>query len=334
VKHFLYFILFYSGLLAVLLRIHMKRTKRHPAIILFYHRFKEGRRESLPPRMEIGSFEKQMRYVRKWYRIISLDELVDTLEEEGEFRFPSLVITIDDGFRDNYDLAFPVLRRSGVPSTVYLTSALIGTGEAPWIDEIGYALWSSRRNEFRLAGLFGDRVICISSERQKHEAWHAIYENMLYLPHEKKVELVEEVIDELRMGEVNSGTDKGRVMLDWAEAKKMSENGVSLGAHTLSHPTLSMMSFDNARFEIEESKRIIEDKCGCAVEHFAIPNGRDEDFSEELREWCKKGQFRSVVTTNFGAVKEGSDPYALPRVSLNSPLFMFAVELARLFIRH
>ena len=119
-------------------------------------------------------------------------------------------------------------------------------------------------------------------------------------------------------------------MLSWEEAREMKEKGISFGAHTLSHPVLSRMPFREAETEILDSKRMIEDKLGIHVKHFAVPNGREEDFSEPLRTLCRNGFFESVATTNWGAVEPGCDPYRLPRICPPESVAVFALDLARL----
>jgi peptidoglycan/xylan/chitin deacetylase (PgdA/CDA1 family) len=327
----LYFILFYSGLLGLLVMIWQKMKKRNTAVILFYHRFKEDNEDCLPEKLWIRTFESQMYYIKKWYNVTSLNNLVESIKNKKDFEKPTIVVTIDDGFKDNYDLAFPILKKLNLPCTIFLTSGLIGTGEAPWVDEIGYAFQYSRGTSFAFPGLFGDELVKISNQKEKTEAWQRIYEKMLYLENDLRLSLLKDL---LRMLEGDRGHERirDRVMLTWHEVTQMKENDIYFGAHTLSHPTLSKMDSKQAMFEISESKRQIEEQLGVQVRHFAIPNGRNEDFTDDLREFCKNCGFVSIVTTSFGVVKKESDLYNLPRISISSSLFFFASELAKHFM--
>lgn len=118
-------------------------------------------------------------------------------------------------------------------------------------------------------------------------------------------------------------------MLNWNEVIEMSRNGVSFGAHTVNHPILSKMELSEAKREIFESKMEIEARIGGKVKYFAIPNGKIEDFSDELKEYCKEIGISTVVSTEPGVVSKQSDPYFLRRVSPPSPIYIFACELAR-----
>jgi peptidoglycan/xylan/chitin deacetylase (PgdA/CDA1 family) len=241
-----------------------------------------------------------------------------------------VVITIDDGFRDNYDLAFPILKDFGLPATIFLTSGLLGTTKAPWIDEIGALLFATKSSYIDCPELFGAQKADLSTIAGKRTALKKIYTVMLSMEHGKKTALLHSLFKSL--GNHGQGTAyPHRVMLDWDEIRTMMSYKIGFGAHTLSHPILSRMPYEEAVFEIVESKKMIEDKLGTRIRHFAIPNGRDEDFTEMLEEHCKSGLFESIATTNFGVVKENTNPFKLPRYGPPGPLYVFAADLARLF---
>jgi peptidoglycan/xylan/chitin deacetylase (PgdA/CDA1 family) len=271
-----------------------------------------------------------MAHLKRWYDVISLDQLVATIKAGKCFSVPTVILTIDDGFKDNYDLAYPILKRLGLPATIFLTSGLVNTPTVPWVDEIGIALAKTKLGNLYFPQLFGDQVVAISNNEQKAETLHRIYEKLLYLEHNTKVDLVDTLLSIL--SDKDDLLPHERIMLNWKEIKQMTQNNISFGAHTMTHPTLSKMDSKDAMREIIESKLIIEKKLGIRVRHFAIPNGQDEDFTEELRDFCRKAIFDSVVTTNYGVVKKESDLYNLPRVHPSTPLFVFATDLARLFL--
>lgn len=328
VKFSVYFLLYFTGILHLAIIISRKFQIKHSAIILFYHRFTKDKTQELPPKLDTKMFDKQLKHLKKWYHIISLDKLSYNLKTSRDFLQPYVVITIDDGFKDNYDFAFPILKRLDIPASVYLTTGFIGTNRSPWIDEIAYALQNSSITKFQFDRLFPGEVFKMSNYQEKFRLWNRIYEKMLYLEHNTKEEILAELLDKLKTTTMHND----RAMLDWYEVTEMSKNQVSFGAHSVSHPTLSRMNPDEAMFEIRESRRVIQEKLGTEVRHFAIPNGKDEDFTEELCEFCKSEGFDSVVTTNHGVVTEDTDPYALPRVSPSEPIYVFAAEIARLFI--
>jgi len=323
-----YFFLYYSGFIFFLIIAGKQFKKEHPAIILFYHRFSQTKSKQIPPKLYNQIFKKQLWHLKRWYNIISLDELVEGLKNEQQHKKPSIVITIDDGFYDNYRIAYPLLKKYHLPTTIYLTTGFIGTQRAPWIDEIAHALNNCSEKEIQFEKLFNGKTFNISTYRNKYELWESIYDQLLYLEQNTKNDLVNQILNRLNSERI----PKKRLMLNWFEVKEMSKNHISFGAHTVTHPTLSKMAVEEAKQEIRESKKVIEKEIGAKVRHFAIPNGKVKDFNEELREFCKREGFVSVVTTNIGCVDKDSDLYALPRFYPNDQLFVFAIELARLFI--
>ncbi len=322
-------VLFYSGFLGLAVSVLGRIRNDFPAAVLFYHRFKEGKARTIPGRMRINVFRRQLKHIGRWYDVISLDELIESVTKERRFRRPTVVITVDDGFRDNYELAFPALAGMSFPATIFLTSGFIGTEKGPWVDEIGMALWRTGMKRLSFPELLGRKTLDLSTLRMKARASHALYEALLVVEDEKRRRFVVRLLEKL-LGETDGGYRPGRFMLSWEEIREMSEKGISFGAHTVSHPILSRMRFEDAVKEILDSKEMIEERVGREVRHFAIPNGQDADFSDDLREFCREGVFRSVMTTNSGRVEPGADPYRVPRICPSESVSLFAFDLARL----
>jgi len=123
-------------------------------------------------------------------------------------------------------------------------------------------------------------------------------------------------------------------MLNWQQIREMSNYGISFQPHTMTHPILSKVPLDKAKEEIRLSKEFIESNLSREVKHFAFPNGRKEDFSEELKQYCREIGFSSVSTAVYGNNATGADTYALKRLSPGKNMPIFAVDLIRGFLRH
>lgn len=95
--------------------------------VLSYHHFAEKSTDRMIVSLE--SFEAQMRLIKeKGYRVITLDQLFDFMDFTGEVPEKSVVITIDDGWRSTYDIAFPILKKYGFPATLFIYTQLITGG--------------------------------------------------------------------------------------------------------------------------------------------------------------------------------------------------------------
>jgi peptidoglycan/xylan/chitin deacetylase (PgdA/CDA1 family) len=107
--------------------------------------------------------------------------VVAHLKSHTPFTQPSIVLTIDDGYLCNYNLAYPLIRQHKIPALIYLTAGLIGTQRMPWIDKIEFILLHSQVESFSLPELFGPAIIDISSLRKKMDAKNKLFNSMLHL---------------------------------------------------------------------------------------------------------------------------------------------------------
>jgi peptidoglycan/xylan/chitin deacetylase (PgdA/CDA1 family) len=333
-KRLLYLVAYYSGGLRLLIAFLSRVGKNHRAAILFYHRFRgpgEGVADLLP-RLNCREFDRQMAYLRKTYEIVSLDDAVPLLREAKGFRRPSVILTIDDGYRDNYTLAYPIIRKHDLPVTIYLTAGMIGGEKGLWIDDIEYALRSTGCAVFNSEKVLGEERIDISTHEKKKAAEKKLYAALAKKGGQERKDALRELFEALNVPGP-SALSRDRIMMNWEEVNEMVANSVNFGAHTVSHPFLPLMPLDEAKREIQDSKLIIEEKTGKTVRHFAVPNGKNDDFSPELSEFCREIGFDTVVTTEPGVVGGSADTYSLARVLPPPPTYYFACELARYLFR-
>jgi len=328
-KGALFFGIYYSGALHLLILILTKFRKKHYAAILFYHRFSSDSSNDYGlPHLDVHEFKKQMRHIKRWYSVVTMDELANRVTKGNPFTSPSVVITIDDGYLNNYTLAYPVLRELDLPAIIYLTTGFIGTNKAPWVDCLINILSVTKAKTLCFPDLLGGEVLDISTQRGERAAITKIFQVMVRLEHKEKTLAMEKLSEILSVKEI-WGDDNERKMLNWNEVMEMSRNKISFGAHTVSHPTLSRMELPEAKQEIYESKMEIEARIGCKVRHFAIPNGKIEDFNEELKRYCEEIGVKTVVSTEPGVISAQSDPYLLQRICPSTPIYLSACELAR-----
>jgi peptidoglycan/xylan/chitin deacetylase (PgdA/CDA1 family) len=328
-KNTLFFCIYYSGALPLLIFVLTKLGKQHCAVILFYHRLSSGPPDIYQlPHLDVREFKKQMRHVKKYYSVVTMDEMADRLAQKKNFAVPSIIITFDDGFVNNYTLAYPILKELGLPAMIYLTTGFIGTMKTPWVDDLMEMLSVTKGERLCFPELLGDEVLDIRTRRQKRHAVSRLFQLMLRLDHQRKIQSMNKLAKILRVDDISSD-NADRKMLNWQEAIEMSKNNIYFGAHTVTHPTLSKMDLPEAEREIYNSKRAIENRLGNKAKHFAIPNGKKEDFSEELKQYCKDIGMDTVVSTEPGLASSQSDRYFLKRIIPPPAMHIFACELAR-----
>ena len=337
-KEILFFFFFHLKFFDLILKLLARVYKEHPCIILVYHRIVDNGSKYLNKgaavHHHIKDFKREIMYFKRHFQILSMDEVVNHIKLGRGFERPSIAITFDDGYLDNYTLAYPVMKKDGVPATIYLTTGLVGTPDGIWTEQIGTAFLETKKDQFNFSALLGDRTIPITTKEEKEQANTKVSETLKLIPDDERRELIRELFEKLEVGDKFGKYVGERMMLNWDEVQEMRKDGMTMGSHSHTHPILSQMPIQKAKSEILNSKKVVENNINMIVKHFSFPNGREEDFSEELRDYCREIGFESVCSVVYGPYDASKkDPFALKRVGAIHPVSMMAGELVRLFIR-
>ncbi len=338
IKKLLFFFFFYSRLFDLILRLLTIVRREHPCIILLYHRIVDQNSSYLNKgavvHHPVKDFRKEISYFKRNFQIVSIDEVVSHLKSGKGFRRPSIAITFDDGFLDNYTLAYPVLKKHGVPATIYLTTSLVGTTDTIWTEKVGLAFSETKKDHLNFSTILGDKTVSIKTKEEKEKANSDIPEALKLRPDDERRRLIQQLFEKLGVNEMSGRHSGERMMLNWDEVREMKKDGITVGSHSHTHPILSRMPIQKAKDEILHSKKIIEKNVEVEVKHFSFPNGREEDFSEELRDYCREIGFESTCSVVYGAndASEGN-AFALKRVGAITPVPILTGEIVRLFCK-
>jgi peptidoglycan/xylan/chitin deacetylase (PgdA/CDA1 family) len=267
--------------------LRRKITKLH-AIILMYHRIGPKIGPLSQDRLDPQIFERQLEYFSRNFEILSLDELVVTIIQRKALPKKAIVISLDDGYKDNYSYAYPLLKKYHVPAIIFLTSGHINSRKLFWWDRVNYAVDHGKVNQLDLDELGN---YSIQSEVSKRQAASTIIEKFKNIPDERKNLLIEKLINASKV-DIPQSIDKDMI-LSWDDIKEMSSGGISFGAHSVNHPILTQLTREQAKFEIVQSKRDIEEKLGQPVTAFSYPNG---NFDLELLRLVKEIGFACAVS--------------------------------------
>lgn len=305
---------------------HWQKTAAPKFVILCYHRVGSGG-VPLYSGLDPEVFEAQMEFLRKRYRLVSLETLAKELAHPGPPE-QSVAITFDDGYRDVYTYAFPVLQRLRIPATIYLTAGLIGTNSVAWYDRIFLALGIAAGEKLDLM-LDRPRRFLLSSPAARLRAAEEIISYLRTLPNDKCEQFCAELAALIPL----PAEDMANRMLTWDQIKTMQQDGVSFGSHTLSHPAISKLSPAALDHELRASKLVLEERLGVEVQDFAYPFGKPADY-ENTPGVVERCGYRTATTTNWGINTPGVNLHELRRVSIGEErrLPVFAVRLAQLFL--
>ena len=319
------FTLYYSGLEHLLSKLISPKG----SFIFMYHSV--GNADFIPKEanftLKPNKFEAQIRYLTKRFKILPLADLVKNIENGNGQSGRYAAVTFDDGYKDNFRIAWPILSRYGVPATIFLTTKYIDEGD--WIDlnKLYFRLWQTKTKEISFS--LGEPAEIVSyplhTKRQRETAVLKIRSTLKSLSHKERRELLTEITKSLG----NSGSPPSGCldMLSWEEVREMRHKGITFGAHGVTHAILSKLSSQEVRQEIRESKQRIETMAGQPVDFFAYPNGHWEDFNDAIIEMLKEEGYRGACTTVAGSVKGASDPYQLRRIGTGKNVYRLALDL-------
>lgn len=307
-----------------------KRMFGNHIVIFVYHRVFPGK-VNLPV-ASIGpkEFEKQIRYLKENFKLYSLEKLINVLENNQINKKESeniAVITFDDGYRDNYIYAFPILKKYQIPATIFLVTGYIGKDKLFWWDKIEYIIYHTKKREINIPNF---SKFFLTNDKKK------LYCFLFLLKKFKKMtdNLRDKHINELQnICCVRIPTDLGKKMiLSWDEIREMQNNEISFRTHSLTHANLINMNLEKAEKEISESKAMIDEKLKADVRSFAYPYG-SKFYNHDIIKLLEKNGFICAVTTSERIINKSKfhNLYSLPRISAGNYFCSFTIKASGIF---
>jgi len=279
------------------------------AAIIEYHRVCPLENFSGDPNLVVTpeTFEKHMKYFSSNYQILSMDDLIDLIRLKKCPLKKSVVITIDDGYRDIFVHAYPVLERYKIPATIFLVSDYVNTDRPFWWDTVGSAIYRSSNAQLNIEGI---GRFWIRNSKEKFVADNAIMTMLRESPERRRDDLIARVLHACQVVVENYDV---KVQLSWDEVRKMYKGGVKFGSHSKSHPRLTDISLERARSEIVESKQVISDALGEDVTIFSYPFG---DYNTEILNLVHEAKFVGAVGSllPYRVVGLEDNPLSLQRI--------------------
>lgn len=222
-----------------------------------------------------AEFADQMAWLSARFHPITLADLASAIDGRGVLPRRPVLVTFDDGYRDNFTAALPVLERYGVPATVFLATDHIGSETPFWWDQAAAALHAAPVGPVTLP-LLGK--VDLEPDR------HSVTRHWVQAAKQLSNELMRQAVDALPAAlkiSLPPSAFRG-VALSWDEVTAMSGRGVSFGAHTCSHPILTRVDPATAATEISKSVVRVAEATGMPGIGFAYPNGLRSDVNDAV----------------------------------------------------
>lgn len=249
------------------------------------------------------------------YEIIALDEAVDLLKS-GYGRKRYAVLTFDDGYRDNFEVAYPVLKKLGVPFTVYVASGLVDrTAELWWV---ALERIIAANDEIHISAEAGETGIPARTRDEKCLCYDRLVRFLMSEVNEFEQRAVIRELAERYDFDLAGLADS--LIMTWDELRQLASDPlVTIGAHTHNHFALARLDEKDVVEDVMHGVQRIEAELGRRPKHFAYPYGNQAAVSRRDSVLMKELGFSSAVTTNPGVLKSvhARSPMLLPRVSLN-----------------
>ena len=305
-NHFIQYILFRTNFLQ-----YKRLLKGNRHIILMFHRIISDNENLNPfdscPADTEKAFKAVIEYLIKDYKIVTLNELVDNLDSSVKLA----TITFDDGWKDNYDYAYPILKQFQIPATIFIATDKIGGKEPFWQQLIGeyfhtlHFHMSQNENDKLKKLIFGDCKIPFTSY-----SYHKAIMNL------KKMDKInfEKVIENVKKNKEDTNeTDLGeeRLFLNRHEILEMSRSNIEFGSHSHNHLILTNESSRTVEKDLARSKNIIEEILRSKVHSLSYPNG---NTSNSIVNIAKKVGFKCGCVTHISCVSKKANRMMLPRI--------------------
>ena len=262
-------------------------------------------------------FEALMEGVARHYAVVPLARVVDWMESRAGLPDRALVLTFDDGYRNVLTVAAPVLKRLGLPATLFVTTDFVFHGRMLWPDRLMGALAASDVRRLRVPHGGASIDLALGGEREKRAADVRLTALCKALSEDEKLAFLDGIVAALRVSEEqiqNAWGDHAPIGVD--ELKQLHEYGIEVGSHTCSHGIVTRFAPDAMEREVTLSRQLLEQATGRPCVEFSYPNGGAGDFSEETRARIIAAGYRCAVTTVKRRVARSDDRYQIPRAIL------------------
>jgi peptidoglycan/xylan/chitin deacetylase (PgdA/CDA1 family) len=312
----------------------VRRAFTSRAMILMYHRIADVDTDPWGLSVSPVHFSEQLQVIRRYFYPLSMQQLMAHLRD-GNVPRRSVVVTFDDGYLDNLTNARPLLAQHDVPATIFLVTQAVAEGRKFWWDRLAAILlqpevlpdhldlkMNGRRHEWTL----GRARWYSREEREKDRLlrpWDAasgtrlaffylVWKYLLELSNRERIQTLE-VLQEWA-GVVDDPHSPDRALNQDETIALLDEDLIELGAHTVTHPSLSLLPGPQQMEEIAGSKKQLEEIINREVTSFSYPHG---EYSVETRDLVRRVGLDSACTTNHACVSRDADPLQLPRFQVD-----------------
>ena len=285
--------------------IKMNRTGK--VVTLLYHRVTKLKNDKNLLAVNPDFFYEQMFYIKRNYPIVRFEQDWNKLNEEA------ICITFDDGYMDNFTNALPILQELDIPATIFIATAGINTYEELWWDELERILLDRCRQYKETFSLEDDFFSCqwptktFADREELYDTLHWLMYDKISVA--KRLDWMRQIRDWSKAG--NIGRKENQVIQ--FDENIMQSSLLTIGAHTVNHPSLKNLRERDQRYEIVQSIKALELLFKKEVTVFSYPFGTKNDYDGLTINICKEENIKKAAANIPGIWSFRCDPYQIPR---------------------
>ena len=259
-----------------------------------------------PPGAGRAGFARQLALLARVATVVPLRRALDLIEAGEPLPPRAVVLTFDDGYRDNLELGVPMLARHGLPATFFLVPGFLSGTVGAWWEDLSSAFDRAQAPALTWEGT--RHALAAAPERAA--AHDAVRASLKRLDHATRVAAVAEVSSRLEPAPSTAAP----LFLGWDGARALRAAGHDIGSHTVTHAILERETPETQAAELAHSRAELESGLGISVDTLAYPNGSAGDYSAVTTAAAAAAGYRCAVTTRAGLAARGHPPYEMRRV--------------------
>jgi peptidoglycan/xylan/chitin deacetylase (PgdA/CDA1 family) len=292
--------------------------------VAVYHRIADPTRiDDLDPELVDATpedFEQQMTYLRENFRPVSLDEVLRARRERSTLPPDSVLVTFDDGYRDNFDIAFPILKRLGMPAAFFITTGYMNDRRLFWWERVNQIIRTATGSALRLE-YPSPEVIDLSTPAAKVHAKSRL--NRIIKDH-YALDVEQFLAGVIKSSGVSWTDDDSRrhgdrALMTWDDVRTLRAAGMGIGSHTAGHRVLQTLAPADLVSELKVSRATLEEQLGEPITTIAYPVGKSIAKFPAVRQALADTGYELGFTSRPGPNRHppDDDPFDLRRIAID-----------------
>lgn len=280
--------------------------------VLLYHRVTRLDRDTLKLAVAPEIFESHIKWLKSKFSIITVDDLAELLLNQKKIPTPSVLITFDDGYADNYLEALPVLQSQQAPATFFINTSKLGTSQEFWWDELDRLVFLSNQLPDKITLDSTNSV----STTDRNILFNTLHDLLKYSTPENRSRIQQSL--RAQINDIAGNRTTHRIMTSEELEQLAASPLVTIGAHTVNHISLAVQESVVQQYEMLENKKTLESIIRKPVDYFAYPYGTTKDFNDATVQLTKELGFKLSFVNYQGFATATTHPRKIPRILIRN----------------